>query len=398
MDFAALPPEINSARMHTGPGSTPMLAAAAAWDHLAFDLHSTADSYGAVISRLASDGWLGPSSGSMAAAFAPYVAWLTSTAGQAEQAANRGRAAAAAYETALAMTVPPPVITANRALLASLVATNFLGQNVPAIADTEALYSQMWEQDVAVMHGYASSSAHAAQLTPFTAPVPTANLEGLTAQAVAIAQTAGSAAQTQAVMATASQTLSALPQALQSLISSTSSPSSVVSLLTLLAPYAGVLAGGVGLVGAAVGTGAGSVGMVDISLGIVGTASQAALMAAGSAAGSTLSATAAAGSATGVLASHSEVATTARAELGKAITVGALSAPPSWAPATHTTPPPALTSAIHLSAEAIPTAMPPAMWSALPMACFGGRPSRASPRFVPTYDNRPHNDERPAQS
>jgi PPE-repeat protein len=59
VDWAALPPEINSGRMYAGPGSGPMLAAAAAWDVLA-DLYSTASSYGSVISDLAS-GWLGSS-------------------------------------------------------------------------------------------------------------------------------------------------------------------------------------------------------------------------------------------------------------------------------------------------------------------------------------------------
>jgi PPE-repeat protein len=38
MDFGMLPPEINSARMYTGPGVGPMLAAAAAWDGLAAQL------------------------------------------------------------------------------------------------------------------------------------------------------------------------------------------------------------------------------------------------------------------------------------------------------------------------------------------------------------------------
>lgn len=40
MDFALLPPEINSARMYAGPGSGPMLAAAAAWEGLAAAMHS----------------------------------------------------------------------------------------------------------------------------------------------------------------------------------------------------------------------------------------------------------------------------------------------------------------------------------------------------------------------
>jgi len=38
MDFAFLPPEINSGRMYEGPGSGPLLAAAAAWDGIATEL------------------------------------------------------------------------------------------------------------------------------------------------------------------------------------------------------------------------------------------------------------------------------------------------------------------------------------------------------------------------
>lgn len=38
MDFGVLPPEINSGRMYAGPGSGPMMAAAAAWDSLAAEL------------------------------------------------------------------------------------------------------------------------------------------------------------------------------------------------------------------------------------------------------------------------------------------------------------------------------------------------------------------------
>src|SRR5271166_1514520 len=194
MDYGALPPEINSARMYAGAGSGPLLTAAAAWDGLAEDLYSTAASYGAVISALTGDAWSGPSSASMAAAGATYKAWITSTAGQAEQAATHARLAAAAYHTAFAMTVPPPAIAANRSLLAALVATNFLGQNTPAIAATEAQYAEMWAQDAAAMYGYAGSSASASLLTPFTAPTPTTNAAGWAAQSAAVAQAAASAA------------------------------------------------------------------------------------------------------------------------------------------------------------------------------------------------------------
>ena len=49
MDFGALAPEIHSGRMYAGPGSGPMLAAAAAWEGLADALYSTASSYHSVI-------------------------------------------------------------------------------------------------------------------------------------------------------------------------------------------------------------------------------------------------------------------------------------------------------------------------------------------------------------
>jgi hypothetical protein len=130
MDFGMLPPEINSARMYTGPGAGPMLTAAAAWDGLATELHSTAASYGSVITGLAAV-WQGRSSASMAAAVAPYTAWMSTAAAQAEQTATQARAAVAAYETAFAATVPPPIIAANRAVLMSLIATNFLGPPLP---------------------------------------------------------------------------------------------------------------------------------------------------------------------------------------------------------------------------------------------------------------------------
>lgn len=146
MDFAALPPEVNSGRMYAGAGSGSMLAAAAAWDGLAAELTSAAGAYRAVASGLTGGAWLGPASVSMAAAAAPYVAWMSATAEQAAQSANHARMAAAAYEAAFAATVPPPVIAENRALLMSLVATNILGQNSAAIAATETRYAEIWRR------------------------------------------------------------------------------------------------------------------------------------------------------------------------------------------------------------------------------------------------------------
>src|SRR5271163_4549921 len=183
LDFGALPPEINSGRMYVGAGSGPLLAAAAAWDELAAELHSTAASYGSTVQDLSVGSWTGPSSIAMAAAAAPYVQWMSATGAQAELAATQAKLAAGAYEAAFAATVPPPIIAANRTLLASLIATNILGQNTPAIAVTEAHYMEMWAQDAAAMYGYAGLSAAASQLTPFNEPPKTTNDSGTAMQA-----------------------------------------------------------------------------------------------------------------------------------------------------------------------------------------------------------------------
>ncbi|BCP10298.1 PPE family protein [Mycobacterium paraintracellulare] len=220
MEFGALPPEINSGRIYSGPGPAPLLAAAAAWDGLASELHSTAASYGTVISELKA-GWNGPSSIAMAAAAAPYVAWLIGSAAQAEQSASQAKAAAGAYEAVFAATVPPPVIAANRALLATLVATNILGQNTPPIAATEAQYAEMWAQDAAAMYGYAGSSAAATQLAPFTTPPTTTDGSAETNQAAAVAAATQSSASSN-VETAVSQALSQAPAAAQT--AATTSP------------------------------------------------------------------------------------------------------------------------------------------------------------------------------
>lgn len=213
MDFAALPPEINSARMYFGAGAAPMMAAAAAWSALAGELSTAAAGYESVVTELTSEQWLGPASASAAAAAQPFITWLNTTAAQAQHAAAQATASAAAFEAAYAMTVPPPVIAANRAQLAALVATNFLGINTPAIMATEAHYAEMWAQDAAAMYGYAASSGIAGQLDPMTPPPPVTNPAGVAGQAAAVAG-GNAATNTQAGLM---QTIQAVPNAVSSL-------------------------------------------------------------------------------------------------------------------------------------------------------------------------------------
>jgi PPE-repeat protein len=220
MDFTFLPPEINSGRMYTGPGSSSLSAAASSWDSLAAELGSTAESYESVLSGLSLQ-WRGPASEAMAATAAHYMGWLQTTAEQGKQTAMQARAAAAAYEQAYAMTVPPPAVTANRTQLASLIATNLLGQNTAAIAATDAQYADYWAQDATAMSDYATSSGAATQLPPFSSPKQTTSASGLTAQNAAVTQANASAAASNPL----SQVVSAAVQSLQALAAN---PSSII--------------------------------------------------------------------------------------------------------------------------------------------------------------------------
>ena len=223
-DFGALPPEINSGRMYAGPGSGPMMAASAAWDVLAAELGTAASGYNSIVDELTNGPWVGPAATSMVAGVTPYVTWLRALAVQAEETGGHARAAAAAFEAAFAMTVPPPVIAANRVLLATLIATNFFGQNTPAIAATEAQYMEMWAQDAGAMYAYAAASTTASQMTPFTAPPQTTTPDGESQQFAAVAQattqpagnTAQTAANTTSQVATPQALSATAPQAAQS--------------------------------------------------------------------------------------------------------------------------------------------------------------------------------------
>ncbi len=164
--------------MYSGPGPGALLAAAGSWDSLSAELGTTALAYESALRGLTSLQWRGPSAEAMLITAGPYVGWLQATAEQAMHTAMQARIAAAAFELAYAMTLPPAAVEANRVQLAALIATNFFGQNTAAIAVTEAQYAEYWAQDVTAMSGYAASSAEATQLTGFSSARQTTNQDG----------------------------------------------------------------------------------------------------------------------------------------------------------------------------------------------------------------------------
>ncbi|MDD4867212.1 MAG: PPE family protein [Mycobacterium sp.] len=332
MDYGTFPPEVNSTRMYSGPGAESLLAAAAAWSGLAAELRATAASYSSVVSGLAG-AWLGASSAQMVAAAAPYAAWLTGTAAQAEETANQARAAAAAYETAFAATVPPSTVAANRAQLGSLVATNVFGQNTAAIAQNEAQYAGMWARDAAAMYGYAAQSATAAALHPFRPPAQNTDPAGMANQAAAVAHSIGTPGVSSAQSALA-QLTALTPAALQSLAApATATPaqagplSSLTGLLSGLdsSPLATIASNGEAVVKTLLFA---NVALINTILGLVAGQrhlSNLVIIAEG-AAGSTLSA--------GLGSGAASAASAVSASVGQAGLIGKLAVPPSWAAAT----------------------------------------------------------------
>lgn len=192
MEFISLPPEVSSALIHSGPGAGSLIEASGAWQRVGSNLEESASSYAAAVSTL-TEAWHGPSASAMVQAVGPYVTWLRTIAQECQQQSASAQAAAAAFGSTLAAVVHPSVVSANRIQLAQLLATNRLGRNLPAIAETEAQYQEMWVNNSAAMHRYQATSEQAVALPQFSSPPSITNPTGLAAQAT-VAPTAAAAA------------------------------------------------------------------------------------------------------------------------------------------------------------------------------------------------------------
>ncbi|MCA2244192.1 MULTISPECIES: PPE family protein [Mycobacterium] len=289
LDYGAFPPEFNSARIYSGPGSGSLVSAASAWSALAAELNSAALSYEKVVTALSSEEWLGSASATMAQAVEPYVAWMTSAAAQAEEAATQARAAAAAYEAALSASVPPPLVASNRMQVSQLQATNVLGQNTPLIAQLEAQYGEYWAQDAGAMYGYAGQSSSATKQTPFQKAPEITNASGQATQNAAVtkATTDSSAVNTSKVLQSLAQpTTNATTQATSQgsdplsaiwylLTGQTTFPTSLGTAVNGYSPFASLFYNTEGLPYFSIGMGNNFV-QISKSLGLIGSAAPAA--------------------------------------------------------------------------------------------------------------------------
>jgi PPE-repeat protein len=113
----------------------------------------------ATAATTASGSWWGQGGTSMMAAAVPKSEWQIEAGAHAEKASCLIADAAAAHSMAVAATIPYPVVIANRIREGVLVATNIIGQNTPAIWETDAEYGDFWAQNATAMTGYATAAA-----------------------------------------------------------------------------------------------------------------------------------------------------------------------------------------------------------------------------------------------
>jgi PPE-repeat protein len=386
MDFGALSPEINSTRMYAGPGALSLTAAAAAWDNLAADLQAASGGYRSIIAGLVTGRWLGPTSMTMATAFGPYAAWMAGLAGRAAETAGQARLAAEVYEAAFIMTVPPPAVFGNRTQLATLISTNFLGQNAAAIAANEAEYAEMWAQDAAAMYAYAAGSAEAATLTGYTDAPQITDVNAAQNQSNAVTKATGASGVDKAALSNLVQQVPATLQTMSTAGTATGAGAGAAATGTdsatsaLMSSIASSVPSSIPSYLMAAGT-----PLYGMS-SILGMAQSAQGMAASAASGIASAAGSAASAGSGALGSLGRLGGVAAA-LGNAASLGPMAVPVGW---TSVIPSalPSMTSALPAT---LTTSHMPSMMGGLPMTGgSSGRPPVA-PRYgiVPTVMTRP---------
>lgn len=233
VQYWGLTPEVNAIRLTTGPGAAAMAPVVAAYQAAGITHIEQGAQMLTTAATTATGSWQGQGGTAMMAAAIPKSEWQIEAGAHAEKAGALIGSAAAAHAAAVAATIPYPIVIANRIREATLQATNIIGQNTPAIIESNVEYGEYWSQNASAMSTYATAaSAIATGLSiPLTPPMmaganPAALAMGAAGMGASVAQTGLQAtvqglgaplqAVSQAVSAAAPAALSAATSAGQS--------------------------------------------------------------------------------------------------------------------------------------------------------------------------------------
>lgn len=196
VQYWGLPPEVNAIRLTTGPGAAAMAPVVAAYQAAGITHIEQGAQMLTTAAATATGSWQGQGGTAMMAAAIPKSEWHIEAGAHAEKAGALIGSAAAAHSAAVAATIPYPVVIANRIREATLQATNIIGQNTPAIIESNVEYGEFWSQNASAMSTYASAASGiaAALSVPLTPPMmaganPAALVMGAAGMGASVAQT-----------------------------------------------------------------------------------------------------------------------------------------------------------------------------------------------------------------
>lgn len=157
VQYWGLAPEINAIRLTTGPGAAVLAPVIAAYETAGINHLEQGAQQITTATSTAAGSWQGSGGAAMLAAAVPKSEWQIEAAAHAEKAVALLSEAAAAYAAAVSSTIPYPVVIANRIREATLQATNIIGQNTPAIIESNVEYGEYWSQNASAMTAYAAA-------------------------------------------------------------------------------------------------------------------------------------------------------------------------------------------------------------------------------------------------
>ena len=152
--YWGITPEVNAFRLTmAGAGPTAHVPQVTAFEAAAITHTQQATQMAATAAATAAS-FVGAGGQSMMQCATVQSTWMTTAGAFAQKSAGTIGAGINAYGSAVAATIPVPTVVANRVREATLQATNIIGQNSPAIAESNFEYGEFWAQNAGAMMGY----------------------------------------------------------------------------------------------------------------------------------------------------------------------------------------------------------------------------------------------------